>query len=192
VEPFRLANGNPHYELGQIYESIRVQLYAIRSLPFLNQQDLPDFIAPPEEYIPERQANLTVEEIAAAYSAPSDPPDNTNPQNSSDPLDGSEPRPLITRTKANHSLEVLQLYVIQTTPSIVALLETSASVESITTKWETSTRNASSNHTSRSRLGQIKVGGKGSGYHEFSRGVMYLVQYQLCYCKQLLGKRVAL
>jgi len=139
VEPFRLGNGNPHYKLGQVYESIRVQLHAIPSVPFLNQQDLRDFVASPEEYIPERQANLTIVEIGAAYSAPSDLPDDTNPQNSSDLLDGSEPRPLITRTEVNHALEVLQLYVIQTTPSIVALPETSASIESITTEWQTST-----------------------------------------------------
>jgi len=139
VEPFRLANGNPHYELGQVYESIRVQLHAIPSVPFPNQQDLRDFVAPPEEYVPERQANLTIEEIAAAYSAPSDLPDDTNPQYSSDPLDGSEPRSLLTRTEVNHALEVPQLYVIQTTPSFVGLPETSASIESITTEWQTST-----------------------------------------------------
>ena len=80
MEPFRLANGNPDYELGQVYESIRVPLHAISSVPFLNQQDLRDFVASPEEYIPERQANLTIEEIAAASSAPSDLPDHTNPQ----------------------------------------------------------------------------------------------------------------
>ncbi|KAF8418278.1 hypothetical protein EV426DRAFT_700473 [Tirmania nivea] len=133
VEPFRLANGNPYYELGQVYESIRVQLHAIPSVPFLNQQDLQDFVASPEEYIPERQTNLTIEEIAAAYTAPSDLPDDTNLQNSSNPLDDSEPRPLITRTEVNHALEVLQLYVIQTAPSTAALPETSALIESITT-----------------------------------------------------------
>ena len=80
MEPFRLANGNPHYELGQVYESIRVQLHAIPSVPFPNQQDLRDFVAPPEEYVPERQANLTIEEIAAAYSVPSDLPDDNDLQ----------------------------------------------------------------------------------------------------------------
>jgi len=120
-------------------ESIRVQLHAIPPVPFFNQQDLRDFVAPPEEYIPECQANLTIEEIAAVYSAPSDLPDDTNPQNSCDPLDGSEPRPLITRTEVNHAPEVLQLYVIRTTPNIVALPETSALIESITTEWQTST-----------------------------------------------------
>jgi len=137
VEPFRLANGKPHYELGQVYESIRVQLHAIPSVPFLNQPDVRDFVAPTEESIPECQTNLTIGEIAAAYSAPSDLPADTNPQNSSDPLDGSEPRPLITRTEVNHALEVLQLYVIViwTTPNIVALPETSALIiESITTE----------------------------------------------------------
>jgi len=67
-KPFRLANGRPHYELGQVYESIRVQLHAIPSVLFLNQQDLRDFVAPPGEYIPECQTNLTIEEITAAYS----------------------------------------------------------------------------------------------------------------------------
>ena len=84
------------------------------------------------EYIPERQTNLTMEKIAAAYSAPSDLPDN-NPQNSSNPLDDSEPRPLITRMEVNHALEVLQLYVIQTTPSTAGLPETSTLIETITT-----------------------------------------------------------
>ncbi|RPB21161.1 hypothetical protein L211DRAFT_851673 [Terfezia boudieri ATCC MYA-4762] len=109
-------------ELGQVYESIRVQLHAIPSVPFLNQQDLRDFVAPPEEYIPE-----------PAYAAPSDPPDDTNLQNSSNPPDDSEPRPLITRTEVTHALEVFQLYVIQTAPSTAALPETSALIESITT-----------------------------------------------------------
>jgi len=102
VEPFWLANGNPRYELGQVYESIRVQLRAIPSVPFLNQQDLRDFVAPPEEYAPQRQTNLTIEEIAA--SAPCDLPDGIDPQA---PLDRSEPRPLITKTEINHALEVL-------------------------------------------------------------------------------------
>jgi len=35
VEPFRLANGNTHYELGQVYESIPslTACYAIHSIP---------------------------------------------------------------------------------------------------------------------------------------------------------------
>jgi len=53
VEPFRLANGNPHYELGRVYQSIRVQLHEISSVSFLDQRDLRDFVAPPEEYISE-------------------------------------------------------------------------------------------------------------------------------------------
>jgi len=69
----RPTNGNPHYELGQVYDSIRVPLRAIPSVPFLNQQDIRDFIVPRDEYIPERQTRLTIEEIAAAYS-PSDLP----------------------------------------------------------------------------------------------------------------------
>jgi len=34
------------------------------SIPFLNQQDLQHFVAPPDE----RQANLTIKEIATAYT----------------------------------------------------------------------------------------------------------------------------
>ena len=37
------------------------------SIPF---QDLQHFVAPPAEYIPERQAKLTIEEIVAAYTPP--------------------------------------------------------------------------------------------------------------------------
>jgi len=110
-----------------------VQLQAISSVPFLNQQDLRDFVGPLKNISP------SVREIAVAYSAPSDLPGNTNPQNSSDPLDGSGPRPLITRPEVNHALEVLQLYVIRTARSIVALPETSGLIESITTEWQTST-----------------------------------------------------
>jgi len=137
VEPFRFANGDPHYELGQVHESIRVQLQAIPSVPFLKEQDLRDFVAPPLKniFLSVRQSL----EIAAAYSAPPYLPGDTNPQNSSDPLDGSGPRPLIIRTEVNHVLEVLQLYVIRTAPSIVALPETSGLIESITTEWQTST-----------------------------------------------------
>ena len=39
IEPFRLGNGYAHYEIGQVYESIRVQMHAMPSIPFLNQQD---------------------------------------------------------------------------------------------------------------------------------------------------------
>ena len=70
VEPIRLANGNPHYEPGQVYESIRVQLRAIPSIPFLNQRYLQHFVNPPDEYIPERQANLTIKEIVETYAPP--------------------------------------------------------------------------------------------------------------------------
>ena len=111
VEPFRLANGNPHHELGQVYESIRVQLRAMPSIPFLNQQDLQYFVTPPDEYIPERHANLTIEEIAAAYAPPApinyDTPSTATSHSTS--LDDSEPRPLITRTELNQALEVVQL-----------------------------------------------------------------------------------
>ena len=36
------------------------------SVSFLNQQDLQHFLTPPDEYLPERQANLTIEQIVAA------------------------------------------------------------------------------------------------------------------------------
>ena len=94
-----------------------MQLRAIPSVHFLNQQDLRGFVAPPNEYIQERQTNLTIEEIAAAYSPASNLP-------SEDRLNDSEPRPLITRTEVNHALEILQLYVTQTAPSTTALPET--------------------------------------------------------------------
>lgn len=63
VEPLRLADGNPHHYLGQVYDSIRAILHAIPSVPLPNQQDLLDFVAPPEEYIPEPQTNPTIEEL---------------------------------------------------------------------------------------------------------------------------------
>jgi len=40
------------------------------SIPFLNQQDLQHYLAPPDEYIPEHQAKITIEEISAAYAPP--------------------------------------------------------------------------------------------------------------------------
>jgi len=64
-----------------------VELRAVPSVPFVNQQDLRDSVARPDEYIPECQTILTIEEIAAAYSPPSDMPSNPDQQNSSDPLD---------------------------------------------------------------------------------------------------------
>ncbi|KAF8422212.1 hypothetical protein EV426DRAFT_718262 [Tirmania nivea] len=58
--PFRLANGNPYYEFGQVYESIRVQLHAIPSVPFLNQQDLQDYkLQPHTQHHPICQMTLT-------------------------------------------------------------------------------------------------------------------------------------
>jgi len=69
---------------------------------------------------------IPIMSLVKPISLPSDLPDDTNPQNSSDPLDGSEPRPLITRTEVNHALEALQLYVIQIAPSTAALPEISA------------------------------------------------------------------
>ena len=44
-----------------------------------------------------------------------------------------EPRPLISRTEANHALEILQLYIIQTATSKAALPEKTSLIESITT-----------------------------------------------------------
>ena len=49
------AKGNPDYDLGQVYDSIRVRLRVIPSVAFFNLQDLPDFCSPSEEYTPERQ-----------------------------------------------------------------------------------------------------------------------------------------
>jgi len=140
VEPFRLANGNLHYELGQVYESIRVQLRAMPSIPFLKQQDLQHFVAPPDEYIPELHANLTIEEIAAAY-APlvALTPTSTShcaPTDNSAILDGSEPRPFITRTELNQSLKDLQLYIIQTAPETAIRQDAASLMDSITT-WRT-------------------------------------------------------
>jgi len=43
---------------------------AMPTIPFLDQQDLQAFVAPPDEYIPELQANLTIQAIAAAYAPP--------------------------------------------------------------------------------------------------------------------------
>ena len=95
VEPFRLANGNPQYELNQVYESIRVQLRTMPAILFLDQQDLQCFVISPEEYIPERQPNLCLEEIAAAYSPLVDHPPNPKEDlgTTPDTLDDSEPRP---------------------------------------------------------------------------------------------------
>jgi len=70
VQPFRLANGNSHYELGQVHESIRVHLRGMPSITFLNQQDLQQFVVPPDDYIPEHQTNVSTEELAAAYPPP--------------------------------------------------------------------------------------------------------------------------
>ena len=73
-----------------MYDSIPVQLRSIPSVPFLNQQDLRGFVAPLNEYILERQTNLTIEEILAVYSPPADLPPE-------DRLNDSKPRPLNTR-----------------------------------------------------------------------------------------------
>ena len=87
---------------------MRVQLRAMPAIPFL---DLQRFVIPPEEYIPERQANLSLEEIASAYSPPFDHPPNPNqdPGTTPDTLDDSEPRPMVPRAEVNQALEVLQL-----------------------------------------------------------------------------------
>ena len=103
------------------------------SIPFLNQQDLQHFVAPQDEYIPERQANLTIEEIAAAY-APLAPINHDTPSTAtshSTSLDDSEPRPLITRTELNQALEVVQLYIIQTAPQSATPQDTASLMHSI-------------------------------------------------------------
>jgi len=141
VEPLRLANGNPHYELGQGYDSIRVQFLAIPTILFLDQQDLQAFVAPPNEYIPERQANLTIEDIPAAYTPPPNIPANSAEQPTSTVThDDSKPRPIITRTEVNQALQALQLYIIQTAPSAAIPQDTASLMDSITTltnrMWE--------------------------------------------------------
>ena len=82
-------------------------------------KDLPRFVIPPEAYIPERQGNLSLEEIPAAYSPPVVHPPNPNqdPGTTLDTLDDSDPRPMVTRAEVNQALEVLQLNVIQTAPN---------------------------------------------------------------------------
>jgi len=105
------------------------------SIPFLNQQDLQHFVAPPDEYIPEHQANLTIGEIAAAY-APPVPSNHDKPSTASShsaSLDDSEPRPLITRTELHQALEVLQLYIIHTAPQSATPQDTASLMDSITT-----------------------------------------------------------
>ena len=79
-----------------------MQLGAIPTTPFLNQQDLQAFVASPDEVIPERQANLTIEHIAAAYAPPPNILANSTEQPTSAATpDESVPRPLITRTDVN-------------------------------------------------------------------------------------------
>jgi len=78
------------------------------------------------KYISEGHTKLTTQEIPAAYLAPTD-------LRSEERLDDSEPRPGMSRTEVNHALAILQLDVIPTTPSTATLLETTSSIESITT-----------------------------------------------------------
>jgi len=77
---------------------------------------------------------ISIMSLVKSMSLSSGLPDDTNPQNSSDPLDSSEPRLLITRTEVSHAFEAFQLYVIQTAPSTAALPEISALIEPITTE----------------------------------------------------------
>jgi len=122
------------------------------SIPSLNQQDLQHFVVPPDEYIPERQANLTIKEIAAAYAppVPSNQDDPSTASSHSASLDDSEPRPLITRTELNQALEVLQLYIIQTAPQSATPQDTASLMDSITTltnlMWELSTKRKQQSH----------------------------------------------
>lgn len=53
------------------------------AIPLLNQQDLQAFVAPPDEYILEHQANLTIEDIAAAYAPQPHPPANSTEETTS-------------------------------------------------------------------------------------------------------------
>ena len=86
----------------------QVQLRAMPTTPFLNQQDLQAFVASPDELIPERQANLTIEDIAAAYAPlPNILANSTEQPTSAASPDDSAPQPLITRTDLNQDLDVL-------------------------------------------------------------------------------------
>ena len=122
---------------------------------FLDQQDLQRFVISPEEYIPERQANLSLEEIAAAYSPPVDHPPNPNqdPGTTPDTLDDSEPRPMETRAEVNQALEVLQLYVIQTAPNTAPQQQTASLMDDITTltnrMWELNLKHKQQSHLDR-------------------------------------------
>ena len=73
------------------------------SVPFLDQQDLHNFVALPDEYILESQGNPIIEDIAAAYEPRTDPSSTSDQKTTSDrPLDDSESRPVIT---INHTYE---------------------------------------------------------------------------------------
>ena len=111
------------------------------TIPFLDQQDLQDVVAPPDEYIPDRQVKLTIEDIAPAYV----PPPNISANSAEHPTsaathNGSEPRPIIARTEVNQALEALQLYIIQTAPSTATPQDTASIMDSIATlmnrMWE--------------------------------------------------------
>lgn len=100
------------------------------SIPFLYQRD---FVAPPDEYIPRRCTDLTIEEIAAAYSPlPNGMFSHSTQRPPSDTLDDSEPRLRIKKMEVNYVLDTPQLHIIQTAPSTAALQETVTLMESIT------------------------------------------------------------
>ena len=127
----RPANGNLHYELGQVYDSIRVQLRAVLSVPFLNQQDLRDFVAPRDEYSP--QCSVRPASLLRKLQLPTHHHLICSPT-----LTSKVPRTLwvtllIIKTHVNPALELLQPYVIQTAPSTAVMPETTTLIELITT-----------------------------------------------------------
>ena len=94
------------------------------TIPFRNQQDLQGFVASPDEYIPERQANLTMPHHTISWQIQLN---NLPPQSHDD----SEARPIIINTDVNQALEAVQLYIIQTAPSTATLQDTASVMDCI-------------------------------------------------------------
>ena len=71
-----------------------------------------------DEYVPENQANLTIEDMAAAYTPPPNIPGNSAEQlKSTATHDDSKPRTINISTEVNQALDALQLDIIRTAPS---------------------------------------------------------------------------
>jgi len=122
------------------------------SISFLNQQDLQQFVAPPDEYIPERQTKLTIKEIDAGCPppVPSYQGDSSTASSHSASLDDAEPRPLI---ELNQVLEVLQVYIILTAPQRASPQDTASIMDPITTltnrMWKLSIKCKQQSHLER-------------------------------------------